>query len=89
LRHTTSEHGRIDHRVAVGRKSVADIDRYDQQMKASRKRLRAAVATSLDTAVRMRSTPGVDEQLARQSLAIANRHRADLATALLIAKQTT
>ena len=35
-----------EHRVAVGREFVADIDRYDQQMKASRKRLRTAVAAS-------------------------------------------
>ncbi len=35
-----------EHRVAVGREFVADIDRYDQQVKASRKRLRAAVTAS-------------------------------------------
>jgi transposase len=35
-----------EHRVAVGREFVEDIDRYDQQMKASRKRLRTAVAAS-------------------------------------------
>jgi len=48
----------------------------------------SALASSLDTAVRMRSTPDADEQLARESVAIANRHRGDLATALLIAEQT-
>jgi len=36
----------VEHRVAVGREFVDDIDRYDQQMKASRKRLRTAVAAS-------------------------------------------
>jgi transposase len=35
-----------EHRVSVGREFVADIDRYDRQMKASRIRLRTAVAAS-------------------------------------------
>ncbi len=48
----------------------------------------SALAASLDTAVRMRSTPDVDDQLTREAVEIANRHRADLETSLLVAEQT-
>jgi transposase len=44
----------VEHRVAVGREFVDDIDRYDQQMKASRKRLRTAVAASGTTLTEIR-----------------------------------
>ncbi len=43
-----------EHRVAVAREFVADIDHYDQQMKASLKRLRTAVAASGTTLVDIR-----------------------------------
>ena len=43
-----------EHRVAVAREFVADIERYDQQMKASRKRLRIAVAASGTTLTEIR-----------------------------------
>jgi transposase len=43
-----------EHRVAVGRELVADIDRYDEQMTASRKRLRTAVAASGTTLTEIR-----------------------------------
>lgn len=37
-----------------------------------------ALASSIDTAVRVRATEGADVDLARESVAIANRHRGEL-----------
>jgi hypothetical protein len=46
------------------------------------------LASSLDTALRVRSTEGVDEQLAREAVATANRHRAELQAWLVAAERT-
>lgn len=37
-----------------------------------------ALASSIDTAVRVRAAEGADVELARESVAIANRHRGEL-----------
>jgi len=48
----------------------------------------SALAASLDTAVRLRATADVDDQLVREAVAIANRQRAELQTRLVIAEQS-
>lgn len=47
-----------------------------------------ALATSIDVSLRLRGTPGTDDDLLRESVTIANRHRAELANWLTTATAT-
>lgn len=46
-----------------------------------------ALASSIDTAVRVRAADGADPELARESVAIANRHRSELGAWIVSAQQ--
>jgi len=62
---------------------VEDTEMWDRLVLVLRE-----LSTSIDVSLRLRGTPGADQDLVRESVTIANRHRAELATWLTTATAT-
>jgi hypothetical protein len=63
--------------------TVEDSEMWDRLVQVLRE-----LSTSIDVALRLRGTPGADQDLVRESIMIANRHRAELASWLTTATAT-
>ena len=79
------ERGRFDQLALDLRVQAAE---RDTEIWANLSAAVSTLASSLDTAVRLRATADVDEQLAREAVAIANRHRSELQARLVVVEQT-
>ncbi len=82
----STERSRLD-QLVIDLRSVAPSQRPSEtweQLAASV----AVLSSSLDTAVRLRTSADADPALVRESVTIANSHRADLQRTLLVAEQS-
>ena len=80
-----AERGRFDQLAIDLRVQAAE---GDTEIWANLSSAVSTLASSLDTAVRLRATPDVDEQLASEAVATANQHRAELQARLVVAEQS-
>jgi hypothetical protein len=80
-----AERGRLDQLTIDLRVQAAEAD---PEVWSNLSVAVAQLTSSLDTAVRLRSTVDVDEQMAQESVAIANRHRAEMQAWLVAAERT-
>jgi hypothetical protein len=70
------ERNRID-QLTLAARAFADVD--DTEMWERLVQVLRELATSIDVVLRLRNTPTADQDLVRESVTIANRHRAELA----------
>jgi hypothetical protein len=76
LRRWDQERNRVDQLTIAARAfaAVEDTEMWDRLVQVLRE-----LSTSIDVALRLRSAPTSDQDLVRESVTIANRHRAELA----------
>jgi hypothetical protein len=79
------ERNRVDQLTIEARTfaAVADAEMWDRLVQVLRE-----LSTSIDVALRLRSTPDADQDLVRESVTIANRHRSELAAWITTATAT-
>jgi hypothetical protein len=85
VRRWEQERNRVDQLTIEGRAfaAVEDTEMWDRLV-----RVLHELSTSIDVVLRLRSVPGTDQDLVRESVTIANRHRAELAVWVTTATAT-
>ena len=85
VRRWEQERNRVDQLTIEARTfaAVEDTEMWDRLVQVLRE-----LSTSIDVSLRLRGTPDADQDLVRESVTIANRHRAELAAWLTTATAT-